>query len=59
VLCLPGTDVERAGELLQRLDASHDFGWSTGVAGARAGDTLAGVLARADADLYRHKRSNR
>ncbi|MGY1619587.1 GGDEF domain-containing protein [Geodermatophilus sp. SYSU D00691] len=59
VLCLPGTDTAGATEILERLDASHDFGWSVGVAGARPGDTLGSVLARADADLYRHKRSHR
>ncbi|MGY1603902.1 diguanylate cyclase [Geodermatophilus sp. SYSU D00815] len=59
VLCLPDTDQRGATEILQRLDASHDFGWSVGVADVRPGDTLGSVLARADADLYRHKRSHR
>jgi diguanylate cyclase (GGDEF)-like protein len=59
VLCLPATDATGAAEILSRLDASHEFGWSVGVAGVRPGDTLGSVLARADADLYRHKRSSR
>jgi diguanylate cyclase (GGDEF)-like protein len=59
VLCLPATDRSGAEEILQRLAASHDFAWSGGVATAEEGDTLSSVLARADADLYRHKRSGR
>jgi diguanylate cyclase (GGDEF)-like protein len=59
VLCLPGTDADGAGEILQRLDASHEFGWSAGLADVRAGDTLSALLARADADLYEQKRSGR
>jgi diguanylate cyclase (GGDEF)-like protein len=59
VLCLPGTDRDGAAEMLQRLAASHAAAWSGGVATAQAGDTLTTVLARADADLYRHKRSGR
>jgi diguanylate cyclase (GGDEF)-like protein len=56
VLCLPATDRDGASEILQRLAASHEFAWSGGVATAEEGDTLTTVLARADADLYRHKR---
>jgi diguanylate cyclase (GGDEF)-like protein len=59
VLCLPGTDPQGATEILERLQASHEFGWSVGVAGVRAGDTLRTVLDRADEDLYRHKRADR
>jgi len=59
VLCLPATDRSGAEEMLQRLAASHEFAWSGGVATAVDGDTLSSVLARADADLYRNKRSGR
>jgi diguanylate cyclase (GGDEF)-like protein len=59
VLCLPATDRKGAAEILERLVASHEFAWSGGIATAEAGDTLTTVLARADADLYRQKRSNR
>jgi diguanylate cyclase (GGDEF)-like protein len=59
VLCLPATDLDGAAEMLSRLAASHTFAWSGGVATAQPGDTLTTVLARADADLYRHKRSGR
>lgn len=59
VLSLPGTDATRAGELLARLRASHPTAWSAGIATARPGDTLAGLLARADTDLYRSKRTRR
>ncbi|MGZ4567374.1 MAG: GGDEF domain-containing protein, partial [Blastococcus sp.] len=59
VLCLPATDEGGTWEFLAQLDATHDFAWSVGVATARQGDTLADVLARADADLYQQKRSGR
>jgi diguanylate cyclase (GGDEF)-like protein len=59
VLCLPATDHGGASEILERLAASHTFAWSGGVATAQAGDTLHSILARADADLYRQKRSGR
>ncbi len=59
VLCLPVTDENGAREVLQQLDATHSFAWSVGVATAGPGDTLETVLARADADLYLHKRSRR
>jgi diguanylate cyclase (GGDEF)-like protein len=59
VLCLPATDRSGAEEILERLAASHEFAWSGGVATAEGGDTLGSLLARADADLYRQKRSGR
>ena len=59
VLCLPATDTAGAHEILQQLDATHEFAWSVGVATVRHGDDLATVLGRADADLYLHKRSGR
>jgi len=59
VLCLPATDPAGAREILQQLDATNAFTWSVGVAAAQPGDTLATVLARADADLYLQKRSGR
>jgi diguanylate cyclase (GGDEF)-like protein len=59
VLCLPATDEQGAQELLARLEESHRFRWSVGLATVRPGDTLAGVLARADEDLYQRKRAGR
>jgi diguanylate cyclase (GGDEF)-like protein len=59
VLCLPDTDESGTWEMLEQLDATHEFAWTVGIATARPGDTLPAVLARADADLYRQKRSGR
>jgi diguanylate cyclase (GGDEF)-like protein len=59
VLCLPGTDAAGTGEILDRMAACHAFGWSVGTATAGPRDTLGSLLARADADLYAHKRSGR
>ena len=59
VLCLPGTDEAGALELLGRLEATHAFRWSVGLATVRPGDTLETVLARADERLYRCKRAGR
>ncbi|SOE03671.1 GGDEF domain-containing protein [Blastococcus haudaquaticus] len=59
VLCLPATDGDGAQEILQQLDATHEFAWSVGVATIQRGDDLAAVLARADAALYQQKRSGR
>lgn len=59
VLCLPATDGEGAREILQQLDDTHAFAWTVGIATAQPGDSLSTVLARADADLYLHKRSGR
>jgi diguanylate cyclase (GGDEF)-like protein len=59
VLCLPATDERGAWEMLEQLASTHQFAWSAGVAVAGPGDSLASVLARADADLYQNKRSGR
>jgi diguanylate cyclase (GGDEF)-like protein len=59
VVCLPATGERGAREILEQLEATHEFAWTVGVATARDGDTLATVLARADADLYLKKRSGR
>ena len=59
VLCLPATDADGAVELLAQLEETHRFRWSVGLATVQQGDTLAAVLARADADLYLHKRAGR
>ena len=59
VLCLPGTEEAGAWEILRQLDETHAFAWSVGVATAREDDTLGTVLARADAHLYRQKRTGR
>jgi diguanylate cyclase (GGDEF)-like protein len=59
VLCLPDTDAAGARQVLDQLDATHEYPWSVGLATAGPGDTLASVLARADADLYEKKRSGR
>jgi GGDEF domain-containing protein len=55
VLCLPGTDAPGAQEVLDRL-AGAPISWSVGTATARAGDTIATLLQRADAELYAGKR---
>ena len=59
VLSLPATDTARAEDLLVRLRAAHPAAWSAGTATAHPGDTLAELLVRADAELYRSKRSRR
>jgi diguanylate cyclase (GGDEF)-like protein len=59
VLCLPATDEQGAHELLARLEESHRFRWSVGLATVQPGDTLGSVLARADEDLYQRKRAGR
>ena len=59
VLCLPATDEHGAWGMLQQLASTHQFAWSAGVAVARPDDSLATVIARADADLYQKKRSGR
>lgn len=59
VLCLPATDEQGAHELLDRLEESHPFRWSVGLATVVPSDTLASVLARADEDLYLRKRAGR
>lgn len=59
VLCLPDTDERGAWQILEQLDATHEFAWSVGVATARPGDTLETVLSRADAHLYLQKRNRR
>ncbi|MCZ2826764.1 MULTISPECIES: GGDEF domain-containing protein [unclassified Modestobacter] len=58
VLCLPATDGPGARELITRLDGGP-IGWSVGTATARAGDSLATLLQRADAELYAGKRLRR
>ena len=57
VLCLPATGAAEARELLAALVATHPFPWTSGLATARPGDTVETLLARADAELYRNKRS--
>jgi diguanylate cyclase (GGDEF)-like protein len=59
VLCLPATDADGAVELLARLEETHRFHWTVGLATVQPGDTLAGVLSRADEYLYLRKRANR
>jgi diguanylate cyclase (GGDEF)-like protein len=59
VLCLPATDQDGAAELVARLQEAHAFRWSAGLATLRPGDTLTGMLARADEDLYARKRASR
>jgi diguanylate cyclase (GGDEF)-like protein len=57
VVCLPATDETGAREVLDQLDDTHSFRWSVGLATAVPGDTVAGLVARADRDLYQQKRS--
>ncbi|MFW3172501.1 GGDEF domain-containing protein [Geodermatophilus sp. CPCC 206100] len=59
VLCLPATDAPAATELLGRLRAGHPASWSAGTATAAPGDSVSGLLLRADAELYRQKRRSR
>lgn len=59
VLCLPATDGDAARELMDQLDRTHSFTWTAGIATARPGDDVTAVLARADEQLYRNKRSGR
>jgi diguanylate cyclase (GGDEF)-like protein len=59
VLCLPATDEHAARELVTALDATHPSSWTAGTATAEGGDTVETLLARADAELYRNKRSRR
>ena len=55
MLCLPGTDGPGAREVIERLDGDLPIRWSVGTATARSGDSLATLLQRADAQLYRGK----
>ncbi|WP_051516098.1 GGDEF domain-containing protein [Candidatus Blastococcus massiliensis] len=59
VLCLPATDEQGAWELLTGLEDTHEFPWTVGLATAQQGDTLSGVLARADQHLYLRKGTGR
>jgi diguanylate cyclase (GGDEF)-like protein len=59
VLCLPGTDQAAVAEVLERLDGGLPIGWSVGTATAGAGDSVASLLQRADAQLYEGKRRRR
>jgi diguanylate cyclase (GGDEF)-like protein len=59
VLCLPDTDGDGAREVLDRLADDSPTSWSVGTATARDGEALAGLLARADAELYRAKNRRR
>ncbi|MCW2692745.1 MAG: putative diguanylate cyclase [Mycobacterium sp.] len=55
VLSLPDTDERGALEILDRLEESHPAPWSVGTATSDGVESLASVLARADAALYAHK----
>lgn len=57
VLVLAGTGVEGAGEALGRLRAVSPIAWSAGVVEWRRDESLDRAMARADADLYRSKRT--
>ena len=59
VLCLPATDEEGAHELVAGLEDTHPSSWTVGLTTAQPGDTLADILARADANLYARKRAGR
>ncbi|WP_222268014.1 GGDEF domain-containing protein [Modestobacter marinus] len=60
VVCLPGTDLAGAREVLGRLDPdTAPIGWSVGAATAGPGDTLTTLLQRADEELYSSKRGRR
>lgn len=59
VLCLPATDEHGAWELLARLEGTHEYPWTVGLATIRPGDTLSAMLTRADEHLYVRKGSRR
>jgi diguanylate cyclase (GGDEF)-like protein len=56
VLLMPGTTAADAGGVLERLRAAYPASWTAGVA-QWSGEPLAAWVARADADLYEHKRA--
>ncbi|MGQ7298128.1 diguanylate cyclase [Quadrisphaera sp. KR29] len=57
VLSLPGAGAGEVSGLLARLRACHPMTWSAGAATSRGDLELPALLARADADLYAHKRA--
>jgi diguanylate cyclase (GGDEF)-like protein len=56
-LVMPGAETAGAAEALDRLRRSSAAEWSVGVVEWERGETLDRALARADAELYRAKRS--
>lgn len=59
VLLLPGTTVEEAVQLLDRLERSAPVGWTAGVVELAGADDLDPGLRRADAEMYRRKAARR
>ncbi|TNM69197.1 GGDEF domain-containing protein [Streptomyces sp. NP160] len=57
VISLPGTSPSEAAALVARLRSSHPMPWSAGIATSDEGCDATSLLARADADLYAHKRA--
>ncbi|TXR58180.1 GGDEF domain-containing protein [Quadrisphaera setariae] len=57
VLSLPGAGPSEAAALVARLRSSHPMTWSAGTATSGGGHDVTSLLARADADLYAHKRA--
>jgi diguanylate cyclase (GGDEF)-like protein len=55
VLVLPGSDRAAADELLRRLQADSQAGWSYGIAELEPDDDIEACVARADVELYAAK----
>lgn len=56
-ILLPDTELTEASAIAERLHASSPHPWSWGASEYTPGDDIATLLARADAALYRQKRS--
>jgi hypothetical protein len=59
VLLMPGTSIDEAYPVIDRLRSSHPVQWLVGVAGWIAGEPLERCLARADEQLYAAKSARR
>ncbi|MBS1844407.1 MAG: GGDEF domain-containing protein [Actinobacteria bacterium] len=58
-LVMAGAGLDGAEEALERMRAASATGWSAGVVEWRRDESLDRAMARADADLYRAKRTRR
>ncbi|MGJ9423168.1 diguanylate cyclase domain-containing protein [Aeromicrobium sp. CF3.5] len=56
VLLLPNTTLTRAKDLLDRLQVDSSVPWTYGLVEAQPSDTEESLIARADGDLYLHKK---
>jgi diguanylate cyclase (GGDEF)-like protein/PAS domain S-box-containing protein len=55
VLVLPGARTADAAELVTRMRAAYDFGWTAGIAEWAPEEDMWAALGRADQELYRRK----